>query len=296
MNQPQAEKLIRDFAEPDSCNIEGVASWTIRLQDDKGHRIGLRVLEENVQASGRAHCDNCRVAGWSHHPVSVHRYHFIIPLVADVDENNSQGIGKGRKLCPNCSAVIASNAKRCTACGHDAVRGTLLESQTHLLHGVIHTNGFGHLLRINGRERGSRLVTGRQLMGLWDRICTMLNAREVTCMDMSKKLGLDLRLLHGLAYGHSWYGRWGYRFGKGCYGVTEDVYKHALAAAATTPLAAIEEHYRGLDPVRLGCHHRALPVVGQREHLLAPRSSIADARHTAGNMCRSTNACSITAC
>ncbi|CAI5481008.1 unnamed protein product, partial [Closterium sp. Yama58-4] len=196
---------------------------------------------------------------WSHHPVSVHRYHFIIPLVADVDENNSQGIGKGRKLCPNCSAVIASNAKRCTACGHDAVRGTLLESQTHLLHGVIHTNGYGHLLRINGRERGSRLVTGRQLMGLWDRICTMLNAREVTCMDMSKKLGLDLRLLHGLAYGHSWYGRWGYRFGKGCYGVTEDVYKHAVVAAAATPLAVIEEHYRGLDPdlVAIFEHYRS---------------------------------------
>lgn len=36
----------------------------------------------------------------------------------------------------------------------------LLESHSHLLHGVIHINGYGHLLRINGREGGSPDMTG----------------------------------------------------------------------------------------------------------------------------------------
>ena len=35
------------------------------------------------------------------------------------------------------------------------------ESSAHLLHGVLHMNGFGHLLRINGLEGGSAHLTGK---------------------------------------------------------------------------------------------------------------------------------------
>jgi len=52
-----------------------------------------------------------------------------------------------------------------------------LEDERHLLHGIIHVNGFGHLLRVNGREGGSRYLFGCDIMGLWDRICIMLKAR-----------------------------------------------------------------------------------------------------------------------
>lgn len=51
------------------------------------------------------------------------------------------------------------------------------EDNSHILHGVIHSNGFGHLLRVNGREGGSNTITGSQVMGFWDRICTFLTVR-----------------------------------------------------------------------------------------------------------------------
>ncbi|WJX16233.1 hypothetical protein P8452_06290 [Trifolium repens] len=42
--------------------------------------------------------------------------------------------------------------------------------------------------------------------------------------DASRKRSMDLRLLHGVAYGHSWFGRWGYKFYRGSFGVTEENY------------------------------------------------------------------------
>lgn len=48
---------------------------------------------------------------------------------------------------------------------------------THLLHGLLHCNGFGHLVCINGHEGGSKFIPGRDLMDLFDRLCTALRAR-----------------------------------------------------------------------------------------------------------------------
>ncbi|KAK2644606.1 hypothetical protein Ddye_019801 [Dipteronia dyeriana] len=45
--------------------------------------------------------------------------------------------------------------------------------------------------------------------------------RNITVEDVSKMKCMDLRLLHGVAYGHPWFGRWGYRFSRGNFGVTE---------------------------------------------------------------------------
>lgn len=55
-----------------------------------------------------------------------------------------------------------------------------LESNTHLLHGVIHSNGFGHLLSLNGREGGSAVLSGRDIMNFWDGLCTTLSVRFVS--------------------------------------------------------------------------------------------------------------------
>ena len=52
-----------------------------------------------------------------------------------------------------------------------------LEDSSHLLHAVVHANGYGHLLRVNGREGGSKYLTGCDIMGFWDRICKMLHVR-----------------------------------------------------------------------------------------------------------------------
>lgn len=62
--------------------------------------------------------------------------------------------------------------------GADSTKGksSLIEFQGHILHGVFHSNGFGHLLSVNGFETGSHLA-GHQIMDFWDRLCTRLRAR-----------------------------------------------------------------------------------------------------------------------
>lgn len=52
-----------------------------------------------------------------------------------------------------------------------------LDEPNHLLHGLIHGNGFGHLICVNGIEGGSKFLCGREIMDLWDRICNNLLVR-----------------------------------------------------------------------------------------------------------------------
>lgn len=75
---------------------------------------------------------------------------------------------------------------RCKSCNHVMTAEDVedwmyqqLDNTTHLLHGVIHANGYGHLLRVNGREGGSRVLSGRHIMNFWDRLCRMLGVRLV---------------------------------------------------------------------------------------------------------------------
>jgi hypothetical protein len=104
-------------------------------------------------------------AGWGHHLLSKRRYHFIIP--------SPDAMIAAASLQTATAATTATTTTTTTTIWSRL----LLESPTHLLHGVLHCNGFGHLLRVNGRERGSRYVSGREIMDLWDRICAMLRAR-----------------------------------------------------------------------------------------------------------------------
>lgn len=46
---------------------------------------------------------------------------------------------------------------------------------------------------------------GKQLLTIWDRICTLLRAREVSTEDVSNKSGMLLRVLHTAAYGRTWW-------------------------------------------------------------------------------------------
>lgn len=50
---------------------------------------------------------------------------------------------------------------------------------------------------------------------------------------------MDLRLLHGIAYGHPWFGRWGYRFLHGSYGVNEHKYERAIEILSSLQLDKI---------------------------------------------------------
>lgn len=170
------------------------------------------------------------------------RYHFIIKA-----DGNS--IGGYHKPCMCCGDVLHLSESKCKSCNletsTDAVEDWVysqLENTSHLLHGVIHSNGFGHLLRVNGREGGSPFLSGSLLMSFWDRLCLLLSARKVSVMDVSKKYGLEYRLLHAITRGHPWYGLWGYEFGAGSFALTLDSYQTAVHTLSSLPLSLFLSH------------------------------------------------------
>ncbi|KAH6760075.1 RING/FYVE/PHD zinc finger superfamily protein [Perilla frutescens var. frutescens] len=188
--------FLQECAGLEDYDLGGMPIWrTFLVYESKGTVLPLYAVEENVEHSDRPFCDYCRCVGWSHHFVSKRKYHFIIPINDEWDDRIDEGV---------------------------------FDLQTHLLHGLIHCNGFGHLICINGIEGGSKFICGKEIMDLWDRICTTLSVRKITVEDLSKKHKMELRLLYGVAYGHSWFGKWGYRFCHGSFGVMEHNYERAL--------------------------------------------------------------------
>ncbi|TKY56679.1 PHD finger protein MALE MEIOCYTE DEATH 1 [Spatholobus suberectus] len=199
--------FLQEAGELEDYNVSGNPLWCTLLIHDKSNVMApLYTVEEHVYHSSHPFCDHCRCVGWSGHFVSKRRYHFIIPM-----DNG----------------------------WHKPLDEDAIDNQGHLLHGVIHCNGYGHLLCVNGIEGGSKVLTGREIMDLWDRICTNLRARKIAVEDVSCKRSMDLRLLHGVAYGHSWFGRWGYRFCRGSFGVTEQDYNGAMTMLGSLELDMI---------------------------------------------------------
>ncbi|GMY38214.1 PHD finger protein MALE MEIOCYTE DEATH 1 [Fagus crenata] len=210
--------LLQHCAELDDSNVQGMQTWcTLLLHETRSCIVPLFTIEEKVKCSTRPYCDHCRCTGWSHHFLSKRKYHLIIPK--DNEWNK-----------PLANHVI--------------------DHQTHLLHGVIHCNGFGHLLCINGNEGGSKYLCGREIMDLWDRICTNLRTRKITVEDVSKKRSMDLRLLYGVAYGHSWFGKWGYKFCRGSFGVAEYNYNKAIEILSSLELDQIIQDFSNTDQCR----------------------------------------------
>lgn len=206
--------------------------------------VVLHVVEEDVSRSRSVYCDQCRVVGWSGHPVCGKRYHFIIRA----DSSSLYGY---QQTCMRCGTLLHSLDSRCKSCNNEITTDEIedwmhqqLENSTHLLHGVVHANGYGHLIRVNGKEGGSKFLSGYDIMDFWDRLCKMLRVRKVSVMDMSKKYGLEYRLLHAVTSGHSWYGDWGYEFGVGSFALTADAYRKAVSALSDMPLAPFFTHAR----------------------------------------------------
>ena len=83
--------------------------------------------------------------------MSTRRYHFIVPKDP-----------KAAPLLPGTAEAQLADA--CVDdCGSDTpymAPVSVFDSHGHLLHGVLHMNGFGHLLRINGLEGGSANMAG----------------------------------------------------------------------------------------------------------------------------------------
>ncbi|XP_068652030.1 PHD finger protein At1g33420-like [Aristolochia californica] len=207
--------------------------------------VSLDVVEEDVTRSRSVYCDQCRVVGWSGHPVCGKRYHFII-------RSDNRSVDGHQQACTRCGALLLSLDSRCKTCNyeftpddHEDWAYLQLEDSTHLLHGVVHANGYGHLLRVNGREGGSKFLSGSDIMDFWDRLCKMLRVRKVSVMDVSKKYGMEFRLLHAVTKGQPWYGNWGYEFGAGSFGLTLDAYQTAVKVLMDMPLSPFFTHGRG---------------------------------------------------
>lgn len=52
-----------------------------------------------------------------------------------------------------------------------------VEIGSHILHGLIHCNGYGHVLCINGVGEDSDSLRATDFMDFWDRLCTVLKTR-----------------------------------------------------------------------------------------------------------------------
>ncbi|XP_028806015.1 PHD finger protein At1g33420 [Neltuma alba] len=208
--------------------------------------VTLDIVEEDVTRSRTSvYCDQCRVVGWSGHPVCRKRYHFIIRA----SNNHMEAYERPCSLCGKSTRLSEPRCKWCDAeitvqDLEDWVYGQI-EDNTHLLHGIVHSNGYGHLLTLNGREGGSRLLSGSDIMSFWDRLCAALAVRKVSVMDLSKKFGMEYRLLHAIINGCSWYGNWGYEFGTGSYALTQDSYQKAVNTLSSMPLSDLLFQDRG---------------------------------------------------
>jgi hypothetical protein len=84
--------------------------------------------------------------------------------------------------------------------------------------------------------------------------------------DISQKRGMELRLLHGVAYGEAWFSRWGYRFGRGSFCVTQPMYKKAIEAVQGMPMCLLIPH--------LGTSNQEIPIIFSRYQALSDHSLI----------------------
>eukprot|EP00245_Coleochaete_scutata_P015406 TRINITY_DN685_c0_g1_i2.p1 TRINITY_DN685_c0_g1~~TRINITY_DN685_c0_g1_i2.p1 ORF type:complete len:665 (-),score=100.26 TRINITY_DN685_c0_g1_i2:423-2336(-) len=218
------------------------------------------------------HCDQCRCIGWSHHPVSSRRYHFVIPSESAALE---MARTKQHIPCPTCDGLPEGFGEPCERClnrgsqddPNSAPMQTqpLIQDRRHVLHGVIHSNGFGHLLRINGREGGSNVLSGKDIMDLWDRLCAMLRARKVSVEDVSQKHRMEYRLFHTVAYGKPWYGQWYYEFGQASFNRTRADYSRAVRMLRQYPLKSLLNHFQKLQ--RMGVDEEVTAIVAQYQRL-----------------------------
>ncbi|CAM8950343.1 unnamed protein product [Rhodiola kirilowii] len=135
-----------------------VLTWQILFSLQPHHPVllSVHVVEEDATRSrSDVYCDHCRVVGWSGNPVCCKRYHFIIRA-------DTGSVEEYQKPCSGCGNMLHLLDARCKICNtlvssedlEDWVFDQLGDS-THLLHGVVHSNGYGHLLTVNGREGGS---------------------------------------------------------------------------------------------------------------------------------------------
>ncbi|KAK8948400.1 PHD finger protein MALE STERILITY 1 [Platanthera zijinensis] len=94
------------------------------------------------------------------------RFHILLPSKESARPDHQQG----EKLTIEVNGVDSEK--------HTIRSKLAMHVENHLLHGILHLNGFGHLICINGYEGGSEFLSGHQIMDFWDRICTALQSKK----------------------------------------------------------------------------------------------------------------------
>ena len=199
------------------------------------------------------------------------RYHFIVPCQKGPDSLEDQkSLVYIAEKCfqghTTADTQISLPRQLLSQSEHNApynAPSTVYDSSRHLLHGVVHANGFGHLLRVNGRESGSGRTTGAQMVDLWDALCQNLRARKVSVEDVSSKFGMELRVLNKIALGQTWYGQWGYKFGRGSFNISENRWNQAAEHISACSLNQLLHDFKGIDDrVLIIVSRYRLPVGG----------------------------------
>lgn len=116
-------------------------------------------------------------SGWGQHMVCNKKYHFL--LVSKESKIMVEACMKSECNFHYKSTFGTDNSRN----GNSSINN-LLDSQGHVMHGVFHSNGFGHLLCVNGVEKGSDLP-GFLVLEFWDRLCTGLRARLASFVVLS---------------------------------------------------------------------------------------------------------------
>ncbi|KAL8258027.1 hypothetical protein R6Q59_030068 [Mikania micrantha] len=224
--------------------LNGMTFWSFQLEvhHHPPSNVLLFVVEESIEGSLNRHCKHCIYVGWGDHMICNKKYHFLVPSKDTMTAFlNYEG---------NHSSIVMGKLN-------------FVELNGHTMHGVFHSNGFGHLLCVNGSEMGSDLA-GHLILDFWNRLCTCLQARKVSLIDLAKQKSMELRLLHGAAYGRSWFGNWGYQFGRGSFGVTRQMYQKSLEALQNIPLCILAHH---ISPSNM-----EIPILFSRYQTLSTRS------------------------
>ncbi|KAJ1423638.1 Zinc finger, PHD-type [Sesbania bispinosa] len=241
---------LLEYANLESNLSMGMSIWSFQLEvhHHPPLHILLFVIEEPIEAALNRHCKHCQYIGWGNHFICNKKYHFLLPSKEALATCTS---------CEGCCDVIATM--------NNNGKSKLIELQGHLMHGVFHSNGFGHLLCVNGLETGSNLA-GNQIMDFWNRLCNGLQAKKVSLNDISQKRGMELRLVNGIAYSEPWFGRWGYKFGRGCFNVTQSMYHKAIEAIRSMPLYLFTHH--------IGNSNHDIPLIFSRYQTLSDKSLV----------------------
>ncbi|KAH7516201.1 hypothetical protein FEM48_Zijuj10G0110200 [Ziziphus jujuba var. spinosa] len=251
-------KALVEFGHLESNLCWGMLCWSFQLEVHRHPplHVLLFVVEEPIDASVNRHCKQCHFVGWGKHMVCNKKYHFLLVSKESIVV----------EACTKSKCNFHYNIINGTDSGNGMSSiNNLVDSQGNVMHGVFHSNGFGHLLCVNGVEKGSDLP-GFLILEFWDRLCTALRARKVSLNDISQKRGMELRLIHGIAYKEPWFGRWGYKFGRGTFCVTHQMYNKAIEALQSLPLCLLIHH--------LGPSNHEIPLIFSRYQTLSEQSLV----------------------